>query len=142
MSRVHTLNRTTGRSAFRVVVPRVTGCTPLYVVSGTLERVYSVHCQNKKVLTGAHTKRTVPIEKASTTVLVLAPASRAQRAIGCDGCGSAHRPDNVRCMAHTPESLLYAEPGYMYTNSRNKVGWFAYTVLHHTKARSIVKLDM
>ena len=142
MSRVHTLNRATGRSTFRVAVPRVTGCTPLYVVSGTLERVYSVQCQNKKVLTGAHTSRTVPMGKSSTTVLVLAPASRTQREIGCDGCGSAHRPDNVRCMAHTPESLLYAEPGYMYNSNRKKVGPFVYTVLHHTKSRSIVKLDV
>lgn len=142
MSRIQTINRRSGRSSLSMRVPPTTRLTPVYVVSGTLERVYRVEAMDCTVLTGVRGKREVIGSGNKHTVMVLAKPSPSQLEMGCDGCGSAHNSANVRCMANTPESLLHATPGYMYNRDRKCVRKFQFTeVVHGGKARSVITLD-
>lgn len=140
MAHVQIINRKTDQCRVRLTVPNVAGLVPIGVVSGSLERLYKVKCHDANLLGGGRHPRAMHTSQHGRSVMVLAQPSATQLAIGCDGCGSRHCATNVRCMANTPESLLHAEPGYLYTADRQRGNKLEYTVVHHRKTRSIVHL--
>lgn len=137
------ISRVTGRQKALSVVP--TGkdlgkC--LYVLCGTLERIFEATLWDSIVLVGPrHRAPTVLKQSNPRKVFVRVKPTPHMLEIGCDNCAAVHNNRNVHCAANTPESLLHVRGKWAYAG-RERAGRYRMTVVRRAAKRAIVEFAL
>ena len=103
--------------------------TPLYVLGGSLDRIYKVEMPVSIVTLSGPSKllneQTLAMGKETITQFVRVRATPHMVRIGCDACSLNHSSKNPHCHANSPESVKYQRSIYAFRVSGELAGRYS-----------------